>query len=292
MLQVQANGLTSDVRLERAEIRVCEKKCTTVDSESSDSIYTCMTPAISTTQSNSVFEIQEESNLKGEKVIFNGMTQEQAESTFDDSILPSISSTSADCYVGIQFPTGYVGVVNEVSFFLDEFSVENIVDHLLIEASSDNFDTSVELLVEVSEEAHEGWNYYSVEDLAPKYQYYRLRSNATSTGCDSIGEIHFFGFEVIEDDNDSYDCPVELVQYVEDTLLQVIEEQKTALTSVTYEIDRTPAVSDVSPRWGSVVGAQTVTFTGINFNSADPADYSVTIDDVTCVVQTVSSTEI
>ena len=55
MLQVQANGLTSDVMLERAEIHVCEKKCITVASESSDSIYTCMTPAISTTQSNSVF---------------------------------------------------------------------------------------------------------------------------------------------------------------------------------------------------------------------------------------------
>lgn len=215
--------------LERAEIRVCEKKCTTVETQSSDSVYSCLTPPISTTQSNSVFLIQEESNLKGEKVIYDGMTQEQAESTIDEAILPSIQSSSADCYVGIQFPNGYVGVVNEVSFFLDEFDVDFIVDKLFIEASSDNFVDSIETLIEVAEEAHEGWNYYSVEELAPKFQYYRLRSNASSNGCNSIGEIHYFGFEVIDDENDSYECPIELVQYVEDTLMQVVEEQKTSL---------------------------------------------------------------
>ena len=56
-LQVQANGLTSDVMLKRSEIRVCDQKCTTVESESSDGTYTCMTPAISTTRSDSLFSI-------------------------------------------------------------------------------------------------------------------------------------------------------------------------------------------------------------------------------------------
>ena len=186
-----------------------------------------------------------------------------------------------------------MGAVNEISFFLDAFDVNTIYDHLFIEASSDNFDTSIELLVEVSEEVHEGWNYYSVEDLDPKYQYYRLRSDSASYGCDAIGEIHYFGFEVINDDNDVCHCPVQLVQYVEDPLTQMMVEQKTSLSStVTYEIDRTPAVTDVSPRWGSVVGNKVVTFTGFNFNSADLTDYSITIDDVPCEVQSVSSTEI
>ena len=51
----------------------------------------------------------------------------------------------------------------------------------------------------MSEEAHEGWNYYDLTVLEPKYQYYRLISSAPSGGLDSIGEIRYFGYEVIDD---------------------------------------------------------------------------------------------
>ena len=141
------------------------------------------------------------------------MTESMAQRTIDGEILPSIHDSSAGCFVGIQFPTGYVGAVNEVSFFLDEFNRETIVDHLFIEASTDNFVSSVVGLDAVSEEAHEGWNYYdlTVNGQPAKYQYYRIRSDASDKGCNDIGEINFFGFEVIEDQNDNYSCNIELV---------------------------------------------------------------------------------
>jgi hypothetical protein len=87
-----------------------------------------------------------------------------AKRSIDGAILPSIQDSSEGCFVGIQFPTGYVGAINEISFFLDEFSRETIVDHLFIEASTDNFVSSVVGLVSVSEEAHEGWNYYDLQE--------------------------------------------------------------------------------------------------------------------------------
>lgn len=99
-------------------------------------------------------------------MIYNGITNEMAERTVDGGILPAISGSSANCYVGIKFPTNYVGVLNEISFFLDEFNQDKIVDYLTIEASTDNFVESIELLVEVSEEAHEGWNYYDLTEFA------------------------------------------------------------------------------------------------------------------------------
>jgi len=71
------------------------------------------------------------------------MTAEMAARTLDDTILPSITGSGGDCYVGIQFSTDYIGVVNEISFFMDEFTVDKVVNHLLIEGSTDNFDTSV-----------------------------------------------------------------------------------------------------------------------------------------------------
>ena len=123
--------------------------------------------------------------------------------TLDDAILPSISGSTQGCFVGVKFPQNYIGVLNEISFFLDEFIQTNLVDHLFIEASNDNFNT-VELLVSVSEEVHEGWNYYDLSDLAAnEFQYFRLRSDADAHGCDDIGEIHYIGYEVINDDNDT-----------------------------------------------------------------------------------------
>ena len=177
------------------------------------------------------------------------MTLEMAQLTLDGSILPSISGSTGDgCYVGIQFPTDYVGIVNEISFFLDEFSTNHIVDKLHIEASNDNFVDvdSIELLAIVSEEAHEGWNYYDLSDLAPQYAYYRLRSNHTG-GCEDIGEIHYMGYEVINDDSDTYDCKVEHVDLTSDT--------KTDLgVTVTYDVAITPVIDDILPRWGAVSG--------------------------------------
>jgi hypothetical protein len=46
-------------------------------------------------------------------------------------------------------------------------------------------------------------------------------------------------------------------------------------------------VDEISPRWGAVSGNTQITFTGKNFNSANPADYSITIDDVDCPIDEV-----
>ena len=244
-----ASGLTSDIELGKAAIRVCEKPCENIVASSTSSVFSCSVPAISTTRSNSEFTIQEESNLTGERVIYSAMTEDAAKRTLDGAILPTIADSEADCYVGIQMPTGYVGVVNEISFFLDEFDTGNIYDRLFIEASSDNFVDvdAIALLVAVSEEAHEGWNYYDLTGLETpaRYQYYRLRSDVQGGGCDPIGEIHYIGYEVIDDENDTYDCNVELVEFGTD-VDGVITETKTDLTeTVVYNVDSTPVVDDI-----------------------------------------------
>ena len=127
-LQVTANGLTSDVTLGNKQIRVCEKQCVAKAADSTGSVYSCSTPPISTTQSNSQFFIQDESNLKGERLIYSGMTAANATLITDGAILPSIQGSTADCYVGIQMPTDYIGVLGEVSFFLDEFDRDTLLN--------------------------------------------------------------------------------------------------------------------------------------------------------------------
>ena len=109
-----------------------------------------------------------------------------------------------------------------------------MVNNTFIEASTDNFVSSTVELVHVSEELHEGWNYYDLTEYTSdsstaKYQYYRMRSNATEKGCDAIGEIHFFGHEVIADTNDAYSCNIELVEFSTDANGDTVET-KTDLT--------------------------------------------------------------
>ena len=99
----------------------------------------------------------------------------------------------------------------------------------------------------MSEEVHEGWNYYDLTDL-PKndYQYFRLRSEASGNGCDDIGEIHYMGYEVIDDNNDSYECKIEHVAFETDSQGVVVTEIKTDLgATVSYEVDLTPVVDDI-----------------------------------------------
>ena len=70
------------------------------------------------------------------------MDKANATLTLDGAILPSISESTSDCYVGIKFPTGYIGILNEISFFLDEFDRDNMLNNTFIEASTDNFVSS------------------------------------------------------------------------------------------------------------------------------------------------------
>ena len=100
-LEVTAYGLTSDIILGRSEVRVCEKPCKRDADKSNASVFSCTVPEISTLKSDSEFNIHDESTLKGEKIIYGGMTKEMAEKTLDDQILPSVKSSQAGCFVGV-----------------------------------------------------------------------------------------------------------------------------------------------------------------------------------------------
>lgn len=145
------------------------------------------------------------------------------------------------------------------------------------------------LLETIGEEIHEGWNFYPLVDPntndTPKYQYYRLKSSSSGAGCTGIGEIRYYGYEVIDDESETYQCAIELVENPgsEETASDLVE-------TVTYDVNSTPVVDDIWPRWGAVSGGTQITFTGRNFNSASTSDYSVTIDDVDCSVDSVTAT--
>ena len=123
---------------------------------------------------------------------------------------------------------------------MDEYDTTIIVDHLKIEASSDNFVSSIETLVTVGEEVHEGWNYYDLTESGTKdpskYQYYRLISDSPSKGFDNIGEINYIGYEVIDNTDDSYACDIEIVEIATDADGVRTESVTKRAETVTYAV--------------------------------------------------------
>jgi hypothetical protein len=86
---------------------------------------------------------------------------------------------------------------------------------LKLQASNDQFVSDIVDLVTIPDGIHEGWNYYDLTALAghtgpPKYNAYRMY-NAVSGGCNNIGEVALIGYEVMDEDTNETNCPIEIV---------------------------------------------------------------------------------
>jgi len=133
----------------------------------------------------------------------------------------------------------------------------------------------------VDSNIHDGWNYHKWEDPAdyPKYRFFRFYSSQNK-GC-KIAEIQLTGVETIDDENASYTCDATLIT----------GDTEHALNSVEYSGSITPALSAVSPRYGTVTGGTEVTFTGSDF-SDDISKYSIIIDGIECPVSAATTTSV
>ena len=60
---------------------------------------------------------------------------------------------------------------------------------------------------------------------------------------------------------------------------------------MTFDGSITPLLTDVNPRYGTVTGGDSVTFTGLGF-STNTADYKITLDGINCQVTAASSTSV
>lgn len=66
---------------------------------------------------------------------------------------------------------------------------------------------------------------------------------------------------------------------------------KTLTETVTYSADKTPLLEGMDPRFGTVTGGTTVTFTGQSF-SDDKSKYHIKIDGFDCAVQSATTSSV
>ena len=162
---------------------------------------------------------------------------------------------------------------------MSRFVRSEFVGKLRFEGSQDG--TTWTTIFTVGQEIHEGWNYYN---YAPgqelKYRYYRFYGS-TAGSC-VVGEVSLRGYEVIDSTASSYVCKAQL-------MLNGVTPPLELTGDITYQATAKPLLTSIAPRFGTVMGGKTVTFTGDNF-STNPADYTVMIDARPCRVTSASAT--
>ena len=78
---------------------------------------------------------------------------------FDGSHQNGLNDTSAYCYFGTAFRPGFIGVINEVKYFMTTFAKVNFIGRLKFQGSQNNVNWNT--IFTVGQEIHEGWNYYN-----------------------------------------------------------------------------------------------------------------------------------
>lgn len=201
---------------------------------------------------------------------------------FDGKNLNGWTDNGLNCFFGTAFKPGYIGVIKEVKYFMNRFTRANIVNNLRFQGSNDGVTYDDVFLV--GQEIHEGWNYYTYPDGQElKYRFYRFFGNATGS-CANVGEISFRGVEVIDSNANVYSsCPIELTLNNSSPI--------TLTGTVNYKDSLTPLLTSISPRFGTVKGGESVTFSGLNFVS-DITKYSINIDGRPCAVNSATTTQV
>lgn len=138
-------------------------------------------------------------------------------------------------------------------------------------------------LFTMDENVHEGWNYHLWEEanLYPKYRFYRF--TGTKSGSCLINEIKVTGTETVDNSDSVRACTPKLISADGSTT--------TLNADVSYDGSKTALLTSISPRYGTVKGGDSVTFSGNDF-SANTADYKIMIDGFECVATAATRTSV
>lgn len=191
------------------------------------------------------------------------------------------TDATALCNMVTSFKAGMTGVLDEVSFFANRFKTtadkDKIAGKLQFEGSADG--TTWTKIFEVKEEVHEGWNtkLWDGSDATPantKPVYNKFRFVGTAAGACRLGEIKIRGVEAKASTADTDVCTPEMT----------IDSEKKNLGAVTYDKTKTPKLTSITPRFGSVVGNHEVTLVGTGFHATE-AGNTILFDNIPCVVK-------
>lgn len=247
----------------------------------------CKLPAIPTSYSTSEYAVGKLDQSLNSGVYFGAS---DANLAFDGSVFTRVNTNDKVCELGMEFKEGYVGILQQAKFFINYITDRTQYEKNLMFEGSNDGETYDELFI-VDENVHEGWNVHDFEenDLTgddkksyPAYRYYRMRGLGVRNGPCRIHEIKFKGHEVIQDENDEFTCTPKL--FLGDLDPITLKDQ-------TFSGSKTPFLTSISPRWGTRLGGEDITFNGKNF-SATKTNVNILIDGIVCPIKSATTTRI
>ena len=234
------------------QVLVCNQVCVPALDQSTTSKAKCYLPALPTKYSNDKYNISKVDYITGTPFSSNATL---TMSLFDDIHQNGWTDTKANCFIGTAFKPNYLGVLTELGYFMNRFVKTDFVGNLVFQGSNDNI-TYTEIFT-VGEEIHEGWNYYTFQAGEQNaFRYFRFFGSATKS-C-MLGEISFRGVEVINSTLATQVCT---------TQLNLNGNTVNLTGNVNFKSTITPLLKSVSPRFGTVVGGETITFSGEGFST-------------------------
>jgi hypothetical protein len=182
----------------------------------------------------------------------------------------------------MAFKPGHVGLLSSIKWFMGDIAngdTTYLQDKLIFQGSDDN--TTYTDIFKVDLNVHEGWNYKTWEAGSyKKFRYYRFHGDAANICI--MNELKFTGVETIDNEDPTYDCDVKVI----------VQGQDNAVTNkVLFKNTLTPLLTAISPRYGTVTGGTSVTFTGTGFSEV-MTDNTIVIDGIPCVVESSSATAV
>jgi hypothetical protein len=238
----------------------------------------CELPHLATTFSVDSYTIAEVGVLSGTVFPENSVLVD-GDLTIDNKLK---ASSSKGCSFGMTFKDNYVAVLDEAKVFINFItSIDPYIDQLHLEGSNDDWDT-IDRLFTYSD-VHEGWNYINFRDDGadkPAYNSYRFYGDVR--GACRVTEFRLTGVEAIADESETYSC---------DPIIKIGNSTLSTYTnSITYSSDKTPLLTSIEPRFGSVLGGDSVTLNGENL--LGNAVGTIFFDKRECIIDSHSDTSI
>lgn len=225
------------------------------DSSSTAGNVNCVLAEVPTTYSHQQFAVGETQQELNSGVWFGDGDYEKA---FDGSVFTRVDENGSTCKLGMEFKEGYVGQLSQVKYFINYISNRaQYADNLVFEGynTADATGADVHFLFNVTNSVHEGWNYHTFDPAnKPNYRYYRFRGLGNASGPCRIYEVTLSGLEVIQDNNPTYACMPKVIMNGEPSV--------SSSSAVTFENTKTAKLTAITPRYGSRLGGETITFTG------------------------------
>lgn len=251
--------------------------------ESTGEVASCTLPKLSTVYSDATFTIEELKDDLRPRAVFGTLVDNNI--PFDDVLVihpEEDEMIEEQCFIGWNYKAEHVGLLRQVKWFMKDVQDKTLfTDEVVFQGSNDN--TTWTDIFTMDESIHDGWNYvtWTEPEDYPRFRFYKFTGG--QTGSCRLTEIKAQGLETVDNEDESRQCTPHFVDH---------EGTETELANlVTFEGSLTPLLESIEPRFGGVLGGDSVTFSGTGF-SDDITLYTVIIDGIECDVTAATETSV